>query len=74
MYFSTMTEIPIMQGLMEKGMHKGPALSLLLSGPSLSLPAMLVINRVLGLKRTLTYVLLVVTFSMLAGLIFGSIP
>ncbi len=74
MYFSTMTEIPIMQGLMEKGMHKGPALALLLAGPSLSLPAMLVIHRVLGLKKTLAYILLVVTFSMVAGLIYGALP
>jgi len=74
MYFSTMTEIPIMQGLIAKGMHKGPALALLLSGPSLSFPAMLVINRVLGFKKTLTYVTLVVTFSMLAGLIYGALP
>ncbi len=74
MYFSTMTEIPIMQGLLEKGMHKGPALALLLSGPSLSLPAMLVINRVLGLKRTLHYIALVVIFSMFAGMIYGFLP
>jgi hypothetical protein len=74
MYFSTMTEIPIMQGLIAKGMHKGPALALLLAGPSLSFPAMLVINRVLGFKKTLTYVVLVVTFSTLAGLIYGVLP
>ena len=73
MYFSTMTEIPIMQALIAKGMHKGPALALLLSGPSLSLPAMLVINRVLGPKKTITYVALVVLFSMIAGLIYGLI-
>lgn len=71
MYFSTMTEIPIMQALIAKGMHKGPALALLLSGPSLSLPAMLVINRVLGLKKTITYVILVILFSMMAGLLYG---
>jgi uncharacterized protein len=73
MYFSTMTEIPIMQGLIEKGMHKGPALALLLAGPSLSLPAMLVIGKVLGFKKTLTYIVLVVVFSMIAGLIYGSL-
>ena len=73
MYFSTLTEIPILQALMAKGMHQGPALALLLVGPSLSLPNMLVINRVLGAKKTSVYILLVVIYSTAAGLLFGSI-
>lgn len=71
MYFSTLTEIPIMQALISKGMAKGPALALLLSGPSLSLPSMLVIRRVMGNKRTIVYVFLVITYSTIAGLLFG---
>lgn len=71
MYFSTLTEIPIMQALIAKGMHGGPALALLLAGPSLSLPNMLVIRRVLGTKKTSVYVVLVVVYSTIAGLIFG---
>ena len=73
MYFSTLTEIPILQALIAKGMHSGPALALLLAGPSLSLPNMLVVRRVLGTKKTAVYVLLVVVYSTIAGLIFGSI-
>jgi len=73
MYFSTLTEIPIMQALIAKGMASGPALALLLSGPSLSLPSMLVIRKVLGTKKTAVYVLLVIVYSTLAGLIFGSL-
>jgi len=72
MYFSTLTEIPIMQALIAKGMANGPALALLLSGPSLSLPSMLVIRRVMGNKRTIVYVALVIFYSTIAGLIFGS--
>ena len=72
MYFSTLTEIPILQTLIAKGMHQGPALSLLLAGPSLSLPNMLVIRKVLGTKKTAAYVLLVIVYSTIAGLIFGS--
>jgi hypothetical protein len=71
MYFSTLTEIPILQALMAKGMASGPALSLLLAGPSLSLPAMLVIRKVLGTKKTVAYVLLVILYSTIAGLIYG---
>ncbi|MDD5086944.1 MAG: permease [Candidatus Nanoarchaeia archaeon] len=73
MYFSTLTEIPILQALIAKGMHSGPALSLLLAGPSLSLPNMLVIRGILGTKKTSVYVALVVVYSTIAGLIFGSI-
>jgi len=71
MYFSTLTEIPILQALIAKGMAKGPALSLLLAGPSLSLPNMLVIRGVLGNKMTLVYITLVIVYSTMAGLIFG---
>jgi len=71
MYFSTLTEIPILQTLIAKGMASGPALALLLSGPSLSLPSMLVIRKVLGTKKTAVYVLIVIFYSTIAGLIFG---
>ena len=71
MYFATLTEVPILQGLMDNGMGKGPALALLLAGPSLSLPSMLVINTVLGPKKTMVFVTLVVTFSTMCGLSFG---
>ncbi|MFP4423957.1 MAG: permease [Candidatus Woesearchaeota archaeon] len=73
MYFSTLTEIPILQALIEKGMHSGPALALLLAGPSLSLPNMLVVRGVLGNKKTAVYVGLVIVYSTIAGLIFGGI-
>ncbi len=73
MYFSTLTEIPILQTLIGKGMHNGPALALLLAGPSLSLPNMLVIRSVLGTKKTAVYVIFVVIYATIAGLIFGSI-
>jgi uncharacterized membrane protein YraQ (UPF0718 family) len=72
MYFSTLTEIPILQGLLNKGMNQGPALTLLLAGPSLSLPNMLVVRSVLGNKKTVVYILLVIFYSTLAGLIFGN--
>ncbi|MBU1120229.1 permease [Patescibacteria group bacterium] len=73
MYFSTLTEIPILQALIAKGMHAGPALALLLAGPSLSLPNMLVVRGVLGNKKTAVYVGLVIIYSTIAGLIFGNI-
>jgi len=73
MYFSTLTEIPILQALIAKGMSQGPALALLLAGPSLSLPNMLVIRKVLGTKKTVVYVLLVIFYSTVAGLIFGKL-
>ncbi len=73
MYFATLTEVPILQGLMAAGMGKGPALALLLAGPSLSLPNMLVIRGVIGTQKTLVYVLLVVIMATISGLIFGSI-
>ena len=73
MYFATLTEIPILQGLLGSGMGQGPALALLLAGPALSLPSMLVINSVLGPKKTATYVLLVSLMSTLAGFLYGTI-
>lgn len=72
MYFATLTEVPILQGLMGSGMHKGPALALLLAGPALSLPNMLVIRSVMGTRKTLVFVALVVCMSTLAGLIYGN--
>ena len=74
MYFATLTEIPILQGLLGSGMGKGPALALLLAGPALSLPSMLVINSILGPKKTLTYVTLVVVMATLSGWLYGVIP
>lgn len=71
MYFATLTEIPIVQGLIDNGMGKGPALALLLAGPALSLPNMLVINSVIGWKKTVTFVALVIIMSALTGMIFG---
>jgi len=73
MYFATLTEVPIIQGLIGSGMGKGPALALLLAGPALSLPSMLVIRSVLGTKKTVVYVSLVVAFATMTGMIFGSI-
>lgn len=73
MYFATLTEIPILEGLLRSGMGNGPALALLLAGPALSLPNMLVIRSVLGTRKTVTYVLLVVVLSTLAGLIYGNL-
>jgi len=72
MYFATLTEVPILQGLIGAGMGKGPALALLLAGPSLSLPNMLVIRGVIGTRKTLVYVALVVVMATASGLIFGS--
>jgi hypothetical protein len=71
MYFATLTEIPILQGLMGSGMGRGPALALLLSGPALSLPSMLVIRSVIGTKKMLVYVSLVVVFSTITGMLYG---
>lgn len=73
MYFATLTEVPILQGLMGAGMGKGPALALLLAGPSLSLPSLLVINSVIGPKKTAAYAGIVVVMATIAGLIYGSI-
>lgn len=73
MYFATLTEVPILQGLIAAGMGKGPALALLLAGPSLSLPNMLVIRGVIGTQKTLVYVALVVVMATISGLIYGVI-
>ena len=72
MYFATLTEVPILQGLLAAGMGKGPALALLLAGPSLSLPNMLVIRGVIGTQKTLVYVGLVLVMATLSGLLFGT--
>lgn len=72
MYSATLTEVPILQGLLAAGMGKGPALALLLAGPSLSLPSMLVIRGVIGTQKTLVYVGLVVVMATLSGLLFGT--
>lgn len=73
MYFATLTEIPILQGLIASGMGKGPALALLLAGPALSLPNMLVIRGVMGTQKTIVYVTLVVIMAMLSGWVYGSL-
>lgn len=73
MYFATLTEVPILQGLIGLGMGKGPALAILLAGPALSLPNMLVIRSVLGTKKTLVFVGLVVIMATISGMIFGAI-
>ena len=71
MYFATLTEVPIIQGLLASGMGKGPALALLLVGPSLSLPNMLVIRSVMGTKKTVIYVALVIVMATISGWIYG---
>lgn len=73
MYFATLTEVPILQGLTGSGMGSGPALALLLSGPALSLPSMLVLKSIIGSRRTLAYIVLVVVLSTVTGLLYGSI-
>lgn len=73
MYFATLTEIPILQGLINSGMGKGPALALLLAGPALSLPNMLVIRGVIGTQKTVVYVSLVVVMATISGLIYGAL-
>jgi hypothetical protein len=72
MYFATLTEVPILQGLIGSGMGKGPALSLLLAGPALSLPSMLVLNSIMGTKKTIVYCSLVVIMATVTGMIFGA--
>ena len=71
MYFATLTEVPILQGLLGAGMGKGPALALLLAGPALSLPNMLVIRSIMGTKKTVAFVILVVVMATISGMIFG---
>jgi len=72
MYFATLTEVPILQGLLGAGMGKGPALALLLAGPALSLPNMLVIRSVMGTQKTIVFVTLVIVMATLSGIIFGT--
>jgi uncharacterized membrane protein YraQ (UPF0718 family) len=72
MYFATLTEVPILQGLIGSGMGKGPALALLLAGPALSLPNMLVIRRAIGTQKTVVFVCLVVIMATISGIIFGA--
>lgn len=73
MYFATLTEVPILQGLIGAGMGKGPALALLLAGPALSLPNMLVINSIMGVKKTVVFVSLVIVMATFSGLFYGSV-
>jgi uncharacterized membrane protein YraQ (UPF0718 family) len=72
MYFATLTEVPILQGLLGSGMGQGPALALLLAGPALSLPNMLVIGSVMGVRKTATFCAIIVVLSTIAGMIYGS--
>ncbi|MEJ2582738.1 MAG: permease, partial [Acidobacteriota bacterium] len=73
MYFATLTEVPILQGLMGAGMGDGPALTLLLAGPALSLPSILVIRSFIGTKKTLAFLALTVVMATTAGMIYGAI-
>jgi uncharacterized membrane protein YraQ (UPF0718 family) len=73
MYFATLTEVPILQGLLGAGMGKGPALALLLAGPALSLPNMLVIGGVMGLKKTAFFCVIIVVLSTVAGMGYGAL-
>jgi hypothetical protein len=73
MYFATLTEVPILEGLLGSGMGKGPALALLLAGPALSLPSMIVLRSVIGTRKTMVYVALVVLLSTAAGLVYGAL-
>ncbi len=71
MYFSTLTEVPIINALTLLGMGRGPSLAMLLAGPALSLPNMIVISRIMGTKRASVYISLVVVIATIAGLLFG---
>lgn len=73
MYFATLTELPILQGLLGSGMGKGPALALLLSGPAVSLPSMLVLRSIMGTKKTATYILLVIVMATFMGWLYSLI-
>lgn len=73
MYFATLTEVPILQGLIGAGMGKGPALALLLAGPALSLPSMLVINSIMGAKKTIAFVSLVIVMATFSGFMYGAV-
>ena len=73
MYFATLTEVPILQGLIGSGMGQGPALALLLAGPALSLPSMITLAGIMGIKKTLTYCVIVVVLSTIAGIVYGQL-
>jgi hypothetical protein len=73
MYFATLTEVPILQGLIGNGMGKGPALALLLAGPALSLPSMLVIGSIMGTKKTVVFVTLVIIMATISGIVYGAL-
>ena len=73
MYFATLTEVPVLQGLIGSGMGKGPALALLLAGPALSLPNMLVIRSIMGTKKTIVFVSLVIVMATIAGMVYGAV-
>jgi len=73
MYFATLTEVPILQGLMGSGMGKGPALALLLAGPALSLPSRIVLRSIMGTKKTIVYIALVIIMATACGMIFGAL-
>jgi uncharacterized membrane protein YraQ (UPF0718 family) len=73
MYFATLTEVPILQGLIGSGMGQGPALALLLAGPALSLPSMLVLSSIMGFKKTFVFVLLIVVMATITGMLYGAI-
>jgi len=73
MYFATLTEVPILQGLIGSGMGQGPALALLLAGPALSLPSMIVLASVMGMKKMLVYVALVVVMATITGIMYGAL-
>jgi len=74
MYFATLTEIPVLEALMGAGMGKGPALALLLAGPALSLPSVLVLRSIIGARKTMAFSALVIVLSTIAGLIYGALP
>jgi hypothetical protein len=73
MYFSTLTEVPIISALTKLGMGRGPALTMLLAGPALSLPNMIVISRIMGVKRAGLYIILVILAALISGIIFGNL-
>jgi uncharacterized membrane protein YraQ (UPF0718 family) len=73
MYFATLTEVPILQGLIGSGMGQGPALALLLAGPALSLQSMLVLRTIMGAKKTLAYATLTIAMATITGLIYGAL-
>ena len=73
MYFATLTEVPILQGLIGNGMGHGPALALLLAGPALSLPSMIVLRSIMGMQKTVVYVLLVIVMATITGMLYGAI-